>query len=471
MDLYSLDMTNAAATFIVSTNTVGLRGLAIDPTTGKFYSAYGATKFTEKRGIVEINPTTGAVIDIGGTRAFVGLAFDLAGQLYGVENAGQGETEYGCVYRINKSNGSETLLATVPGDPYGPNLSYDSSRDILFFSNFYGNLSTVEPASGAVTFVGTVTVPWSPPAYMHSLEFDEKSNVYYHQHPCNNPDDGCGDNLAFADASKILAPKDIGSTGLHVWDLACYLPIGAPTLPGEKVSVTPVDSSTGDRTVTITFSDVVEEGLTYVSSSSSGLQPPLNFQLGNPPVYYEIDTTANFSGPVTVCIDYTGVSFRGRESRLALAHWEDPDWVDRTISRDPAKNIICAQVTTFSPFAVFEPAVIDVEIDIKPGSYPNSINLGANGVVPVAILSSPEFDAGTVDPTTVTLSGATVELRGKGAAMASLEDVNGDGLADLVVHVAMDAFQLTTGSTVAILTGQTYGEVPVQGVDTVRIVQ
>ncbi len=44
---------------------------------------------------------------------------------------------------------------------------------------------------------------------------------------------------------------------------------------------------------------------------------------------------------------------------------------------------------------VGSPLPYQVEIDIKPGSYPNSINLGNNGVIPVAILSSWEFDATT----------------------------------------------------------------------------
>ena len=43
-----------------------------------------------------------------------------------------------------------------------------------------------------------------------------------------------------------------------------------------------------------------------------------------------------------------------------------------------------------------------VLIDIKPGEYPNTINLGSNGVVPVAILSTLIFDATQVDPLTVT---------------------------------------------------------------------
>src|SRR5206468_53129 len=57
-------------------------------------------------------------------------------------------------------------------------------------------------------------------------------------------------------------------------------------------------------------------------------------------------------------------------------------------------------------------STISVLIDIKPGSYPNSINLGSGGTVPVAIISTPTFDASTVIPTTITLAGATVKFRG-----------------------------------------------------------
>jgi len=47
------------------------------------------------------------------------------------------------------------------------------------------------------------------------------------------------------------------------------------------------------------------------------------------------------------------------------------------------------------------PPVIEVDIDIKPGSDPNSINLKSKGVVPVAVLTTDGFDASTVDPETV----------------------------------------------------------------------
>jgi hypothetical protein len=48
---------------------------------------------------------------------------------------------------------------------------------------------------------------------------------------------------------------------------------------------------------------------------------------------------------------------------------------------------------------------IAVSIDIRPGSHPNSIQLGSNGVVAVEILSSGSFDATTVDPATVRACG------------------------------------------------------------------
>jgi hypothetical protein len=78
--------------------------------------------------------------------------------------------------------------------------------------------------------------------------------------------------------------------------------------------------------------------------------------LGNPPTYYDLSTTAGFSGPVKVCINYSGVSFTD-PLQLKLFHFEGGTWVDRTFSRDTANRIICANVASLSPFAVFERAV------------------------------------------------------------------------------------------------------------------
>ena len=93
-------------------------------------------------------------------------------------------------------------------------------------------------------------------------------------------------------------------------------------------------------------------------------------------------------------------------------------------------------VDTDSDDMILTIEIAPLVIDIKPGSYPNSINLGSNGVVPVAILSTADFDATLISADTVFLAGAGVAVRGKGNKyLASEEDVNGDGLLDLVVKV------------------------------------
>jgi hypothetical protein len=110
-----------------------------------------------------------------------------------------------------------------------------------------------------------------------------------------------------------------------------------------------------------------------------------------------------------------------------------------------------------------------VTIDIKPGSEPNSINLDSNGVVPVAILGSASFDAGTVNPFTVELAGAAVRLKGKSGNAGSLEDVNSDGYLDLVVQVQTSGLTVT-GDGDIFLTAYTYDDLAISGSDSIRIV-
>jgi hypothetical protein len=118
------------------------------------------------------------------------------------------------------------------------------------------------------------------------------------------------------------------------------------------------------------------------------------------------------------------------------------------------------------------PVYILYPIDIKPGSYPNSINPGSKGTVPVAILGMPDFDAATVDPTTVKLENAPVKMKKKDEPMVSLEDVNKDGYRDMVVHIDTKKLTLKEEDTIAYLTGKTIGDTPtdIKGIDSVKIV-
>lgn len=119
----------------------------------------------------------------------------------------------------------------------------------------------------------------------------------------------------------------------------------------------------------------------------------------------------------------------------------------------------------------FKVVPLPVEIDIKPGSYPNSINLGSKGVVPVAIFSTDEFDATTVIPDSIRLGGAGVAIRGKGTLLFHEEDINGDGLMDIVVQVNTADLGFTANQGEAILTGETTGGLHIMGTDTISIVK
>jgi hypothetical protein len=122
---------------------------------------------------------------------------------------------------------------------------------------------------------------------------------------------------------------------------------------GAAVAVQPVDSASGTTPVTVTFSEVLTAGITNLSTSSSGPAPPSGFSLGAPPLYYDVTTTAGFTPPLSVCIDYTGTGY-SNESQLQLFHFEGGTWVDRTTSLDTDADTICAEVTSLSPFAIFE---------------------------------------------------------------------------------------------------------------------
>lgn len=107
-----------------------------------------------------------------------------------------------------------------------------------------------------------------------------------------------------------------------------------------------------------------------------------------------------------------------------------------------------------------------MEIDIKPGSDPNSINLKSKGVVPVAVLTTDDFDATTVDPGTVRFGPGEAE-----AVHWALEDVDEDGdNIDMILHFKTQETGIKAGDTEATLIGETYDETSIEGTGTVNIV-
>jgi len=99
---------------------------------------------------------------------------------------------------------------------------------------------------------------------------------------------------------------------------------------------------------------------------------------------------------------------------------------------------------------------ISVDIDIKPGSGPNSINPRGKGVIPVAILGGANLD----------LDVSSLAFGPDGASPAhGAGHVEGD---NLVVHFRTQDTGIVKGDTEACVTGETNGGTPIKGCDAIK---
>ena len=110
--------------------------------------------------------------------------------------------------------------------------------------------------------------------------------------------------------------------------------------------------------------------------------------------------------------------------------------------------------TSFSTtFALVPPGTFEVEIDIKPGSDPNSVNPRSNGVIPVAILGSDTLDVNDIDPATLIFTAVGDFYFDASPVHIAFEDVNDDGLTDLIAQFLTQATGIDCHTTQAELIG------------------
>lgn len=137
---------------------------------------------------------------------------------------------------------------------------------------------------------------------------------------------------------------------------------------------------------------------------------------------------------------------------------------------------------------------IAVDVDIKPGSWPNPFNKKAKGVFAVAICGTEDFDVSTIDPASVVVSldmdtGVSPVKWHYEDAATPYEDMTpdepdgheltGDGLLDLMLHfdrqevVELGLCEYETGDFVRLyimgFTGENGEGIPIQGLDWIRV--
>ena len=324
---------------------------------------------------------------------------------------------------------------------------------------------TASYASGVLSLTGTDTID-NYQAVLQTITYDNASQ---------NPDttartsefvvnDGTDDSAVATTTLTVNAVNDAPINtvpGAQAVDEDTDLPISG-------ISVADVDAGSGQLTVTlsvlngtVTVDEAVAGGAAVSSNGSAsvvltGTLSELNVTVGADVTYRG---NLNYNGPDTLTVVTNDHGNTGSGGALS-----DTDSVTITVN-----------------------SVIDALIDIKPGSDPNSINLGSNGVLPVAILTTStaageidDFDATSLaelDLTAIEFGDSRIGYGRVNPLRAAIEDVDGDGDLDLILHFSMrdirDAVALDADSVDAVLTAEFGGPaagVDLSGGDSVRMV-
>jgi len=184
-----------------------------------------------------------------------------------------------------------------------------------------------------------------------------------------------------------------------------------------------------------------------------------------------IDTITVMRSGVPVVVDW----FDDMSTAILGTQNADGSWPSDHYDWGDLKNgSLVYTLSTEWPLLTLERVVppLEVAIDIRPGSFPNSISLVDKGVVPVAILTTNTakgerltFDAATVDPKTVRFGPAQAA-----PVQYVLEDVDKDGDTDMILHFKTQETGIKAGDTSAALTGKTLKGRAIAGADSVRTV-
>lgn len=142
----------------------------------------------------------------------------------------------------------------------------------------------------------------------------------------------------------------------------------------------------------------------------------------------------------------------------------DSDWLLRNAMDINERGDIVGYGFHNGEFRQFLYTAIDfgIAIDIKPGDSSNTINLKSNGVLPVAVLSSPDYPISSIDVSTISFAG-TKPVR------QTREDIDRDGDEDLLFHFRISELNLNASSTEANVIGRLSNGCLFVGSDAVKI--
>ncbi|MGA2500000.1 MAG: pentapeptide repeat-containing protein [Tepidisphaeraceae bacterium] len=209
------------------------------------------------------------------------------------------------------------------------------------------NITVAFANNGTRTAAGGTysTNPLLPGSYTVDFIDDSNGNSTYVR--------GCYDLGAsgnFTTNWNACTPVTVGTSDVPGIDVQMPLAADTPAVPGSAVTVELAAASpSASQPVSLTFSNVNAGGLTTLTTSTTAPAPlPAGYQLAGSATYYDLTTTATYSGPITVCISYAGVT----PAPTIMLHYENGAWQGITTSDDTTNQIICGTTASLSPFVL-----------------------------------------------------------------------------------------------------------------------
>ncbi len=502
----------------------GVYGLAIAHAhTGDIFTIGNPTFGNPMWGVYNVDPVTGNrtlisdFTDSSQGPLFVtrpiDIAIDTAGNLL-VTNYNSDDPGSSYLYRIDAHSGVRTILSDFDNNSQGPlggfpsAVAVDPEGSIFVTDPEY--LFKVDPITGFRTIVTNFTSLSQgpiPASVLRGIAFEDPGGILLVDTAFGagvgtafgaifyvDPISGIRQILSdFGDPNQGIlgrAPRDalVGPDGVYVVGGSVVDDVLYSTL--FKVDLLTATSGTitskGDQNLKVTTKeDDPEKGVRIIAEESTldiipatvsfcGSSALVNMTRG--------DDLAGTCGSVTLQVKFGPVETQffgdsGVEATTTLGSGNSISFEPTALTFEaPLTNSDIVTILVEGRNLIVEPgdtvALADnVDIDIKPGSDPNCFNNNGHGVIPVAILSRDDFDATQVDPLSVSLDGQAVRVVGKkGNVLSHNEDVNADGLIDVVMQIVDEDGTYAEGDASATLTGMTFDGTAIQGTDAICIV-